>query len=153
MHIETCAERKRQAIAAEPAGEYDPKSGSSKFRGVYKRRFDTKWRAEITAGACPSCAAAVIMTCLTQNAVTASLILSAAYSFRHMAIELHVFFMASLLQSSLKLCFADEPSLFGLTRTCTLTHMCCAHLQSMLAQCLRLYGGLFKEGLGCSAVL
>ena len=24
---------------------------SSTFRGVYKRKFDTKWRAEITAGA------------------------------------------------------------------------------------------------------
>lgn len=44
------AERKYQALAADPAAEPDPKNGSSKFRGVYKRRFDTKWRAEITAG-------------------------------------------------------------------------------------------------------
>lgn len=26
---------------------------SSTFRGVYKRRYDTKWRAEITAGTNP----------------------------------------------------------------------------------------------------
>ena len=33
------------------ADDDSSKHVSSTFRGVYKRKFDTKWRAEITAGA------------------------------------------------------------------------------------------------------
>ena len=38
-------------LSEEALNEDDnPKHVSSTFRGVYKRKFDTKWRAEITAG-------------------------------------------------------------------------------------------------------
>lgn len=46
QHVPAGAERKH---AADPGADEDLKT-SSKFRGVYKRKYDTKWRAEITAG-------------------------------------------------------------------------------------------------------
>lgn len=51
MFPEASRKRTYEAMAVDPVKEEeDAKHGSSKFRGVYKRRFDTKWRAEITAG-------------------------------------------------------------------------------------------------------
>ena len=63
QRLVTHAERNYQALAADPAAEPDPKNGSSKFRGVYKRRFDSKWRAEITAGDSPLLPAHGITQC------------------------------------------------------------------------------------------
>jgi hypothetical protein len=47
-----CAGLEDLAPEADAMNEDDSsKHVSSTFRGVYKRKFDTKWRAEITAGA------------------------------------------------------------------------------------------------------
>ena len=51
-------------LEADPMNDDDSsKHVSSTFRGVYKRKFDTKWRAEITAGA------AHLHSCLLMPAV------------------------------------------------------------------------------------
>lgn len=47
----SCAGHADQLSEADAMNEDDnSKHVSSTFRGVYKRKFDTKWRAEITAG-------------------------------------------------------------------------------------------------------